>query len=169
MARTRGGHSFRPRVRPSSPPLAAGQSSPPVAATAASPAPVPTAPVPRRYNTKVGPTLPSSTHPRPSERARTLDPSESSSSRPQDPHSPHVQGPANELPPDLFPASIIRRPLFHCSPITGNSDCSTKEVHCETYYDFPAFAANPELRDSLRLVQRYSLEPFMTSRPFFYP
>ena len=42
-------------------------------------------------------------------------------------------------------------------------------MHCETYYDFPAFTTDPELRDSLRLVQRYSLEPFMTSYRFFYP
>ena len=32
----------------------------------------------------------------------------------------------------------------------------------------PAFAADPELRDSMRSVQRYSLEAFMTSRQFFY-
>ena len=42
-------------------------------------------------------------------------------------------------------------------------------MHCETYYDFPAFTANPELRDSIGLVQRYSLEPFMTSCRLFYP
>ena len=42
-------------------------------------------------------------------------------------------------------------------------------MHCETYYDFPAFAADPELRDSMRLVQRYSLEPFITPHQFLYP
>ena len=42
-------------------------------------------------------------------------------------------------------------------------------MHNETYYDFPAFVADPELRDSMRLVQWYSLEHFMTSRRFFYP
>ena len=68
MARTRRGHSFRPRVHPSSPPPAVGQSTPPttasVAALVASPsiAPVPTALAPRRYDTQVGPTLPSSAH-----------------------------------------------------------------------------------------------------------
>ena len=82
---------------------------------------------------------------------------------------PPVQGPADDLPSDLSPASIIQRPLFHCCPIIGNSNYSTKEVHCETYYDFPAFAANPEIRDSMRLVQWYSLEHFMTPRRFFYP
>ena len=42
-------------------------------------------------------------------------------------------------------------------------------MHYETYYDFPAFSANPELRDSMRLVQQYSLEPFMTPCQFFFP
>ena len=139
-------------MRPSSPPPATGQSSPPIATNVVPPAPVPTAPVPHRYNTW----------------ARVRDPGESSSSSSQEPQSPHVQGPADDLPPDLSPASIIRRPLFHCGPITSNSDCSTKEVHCEIYYDVPAFAADPELRDSMRRVQRYSLEAFMTPRQFFY-
>ena len=74
----------------------------------------------------------------------------------QEPQSPHVQGPDDDLPPDLSPVSIIRRPLFHCGPIIGNSDCSTKEVHYE-------------LRDSMRRVQRYSLEAFMNPRQFFFP
>ena len=33
----------------------------------------------------------------------------------------------------------------------------------------PTFAADPELRDSMRSVQRYSLEAFITPRQFFYP
>ena len=68
----------------------------------------------------------------------------------------------------MSPASIIRCPFFHRGPITSNSNCSTRKVHCETSYDFLAFVANPELRDSMRLVQRYSLEPFMTPCQFFY-
>ena len=153
MARTRGGYSFRPRVRPSSPPPATRQSSPPTTTNVVSPAPVHVAPVPHRYNT----------------RAWARDPGESSNSSSQEPQSPHVQGPVDDHPSDLSPASIIQRPLFHCGPITGNLDCSTKEVHYEIYYDVPAFAADPELRDSMRSVQRYSLEAFMTPRQFFYP
>ena len=42
-------------------------------------------------------------------------------------------------------------------------------MNCETYYDLPTFSADPELRDSIRSVQRYSLEAFMTPRRFFYP
>ena len=110
MARTRGGYNFRPRVRPSSPPHTARQSSPLVVAVVASPspAPVPLAPAPHRYGKRVGPTPPSLAHPQPSRRARTSDPGESSSSRPQEPHSPPVQGPTDDLPPDLSPTSIIR-------------------------------------------------------------
>ena len=163
MVRTRGGNSFRPRVRPSSSPPATGQSSPPTTAATASLAPIPTAHAPRRYDRQVGPTLPSPAHPRPSwrapppTRARTSNPGKSSSLRPQEPHSPLVLGPADDFPLDLSSTSIIRRPFFHCGPITRNSDCSTREVHYETYYDFPAFTTDPKLRDSMRLVQRYSL------------
>ena len=42
-------------------------------------------------------------------------------------------------------------------------------MHYEIYYDVPSFAADFELRDSMRRVQRYSLEAFMTPRQFFYP
>ena len=42
-------------------------------------------------------------------------------------------------------------------------------MHYETYYDFPAFVADPELRGSMNLVQRYSLKPFITPHRFFYP
>ena len=132
-------------------------------------------PAPRRYHTRVGPTPPSPPHPRPSQtaplskRARTSGQGESSSSRPQDPQSPPHQGPAGAPPLDLSLASIIRRPLFHYNPIPGNVDYSERDLHDEVYYDFPSFSADPEIRDSMILVQRYSLEPFMTPRRFFYP
>ena len=130
------------------------------------------APVPRRYHTWVGPTPPSPPHPRPSwrappsKRARTSGPGESSSSRPLEPQSPPTQGLDGDLLLDLSPASIIRR---HYSPIPRNADFSGRDVHDEVQYDLPAFAKDPELRDLMLLVQRYSLEPFMTPRRFFYP
>ena len=105
----------------------------------------------------------------PSKRARTSGLGESSSSRPQKPPSPPAQGPDGDLPPDLSPASIIRLPYFHSSPILGNANCSESNVHTEIYYDLLAFAEDPKLRDSMRLVQRYSLEPFITPRQFYYP
>ena len=131
------------------------------------------APTQRRYHTRVGPTPPSSPHPRParrappSKRAQTSGPGESSTSRPWAPPSPHYQGIAGA--PDLSPASIIRRPYFHCSPIPGNADWSERDLHGEIYYDLPAFVKDPDLRDSMLLVQRYHLEPFMTPRRYFYP
>ena len=37
------------------------------------------------------------------------------------------------------------------------------------YYDLPTFAADPGLRDSMLLIQRYYLEPVMVPRQFYYP
>ena len=156
----------------------AAQGSPAVgssSALASSHPPAVAAPPSRRYHTRVGPVPPSPPHPRPSrrappsKRARTSGPGESSNSRPPEPQSPPTQGPAGDLPPDLSPASIIRRPYFHCNPIPGNAYYSGRDVHDEVHYDLPACAEDPKLRDSMLLVQRHSSEPFMTSRRFFYP
>ena len=133
------------------------------------------APTPRRYHTRVSPVPSSPPHPRPfrkaphSKRARTSGLRESSKSRPQEPQSPPNQSPTEALPLDLSPALIIRRPYFHYSPIPGNTDCGARDLHDEVHYDLPALFKDPELRDSMRLVKRYSLEPFMTPRWFFYP
>ena len=201
--KTREGSAFQPRVRRSSPtpfggsnaalPAAAEPAAAPAASTGSRAAPPAAAvaalvaaqgsaavgssaaaPAPRRYDTRVVPTSPSSPHPRPSrrappsKRARTSSPRESSRSKPQEPQSPPHQDPIGAPPLDLSPASTIRRPLFHYNPILGNADCSERDLHDEVYYDFPSFSTNPELRDSMLLVQRYSLKPFMTPRRFFY-
>ena len=71
--------------------------------------------------------------------------------------------------PRICPLLLLSDDHLPLWPYCSNSDCSTKEVHSETYYDFPAFSADPELKYSMRLVQRYSLEPFMTPRWVFYP
>ena len=131
------------------------------------------APAQRRYHTRVGPTPPAPSHPRPArrtppaKRARTSGPGESSSSRSRAPPSPPYQGVAGA--PDLSPGSIIRRPYFPYDPIPGNVSCRDRDFHGELYYDLPAFAANPGLRDSMLLIQRYHLEPFMVSRQYYYP
>ena len=177
MAKTRGGSSFRPRVRRSSPPpaddyraapptTATPVTAPPVASVAAptttqsSTAVVSSTAVlaPRRYHMRVGPTPPSPPHPRPArrappfKRAQTSGPRESSRSRPQEPRSPPHQGPVGAPPLDLSPASIIRWRLFNCNPISGNVDCSERDLHDEVYYDFPSFSTDSELRDSMLLV-----------------
>ena len=131
------------------------------------------APTQRRYHTRIGPTPLAPSHPGPTrrappaKRARTSGPGESSTSRPRAPPSPPYQGIAGA--PDLSSASIIRRPYFPCDPIPGNVDCRGRDFHGEVYYDLPAFAADLEIRDSMLLVQRYHLEPFMVLRRFYYP
>ena len=59
--------------------------------------------------------------------------------------------------------------MFSCGPIPGNVDCRAKDFHGKSYYDIPALTADPRFRDSMRLVQRYSLLSFMSPRQFFYP
>ena len=212
MGKTRGAHSYWPRVirtspspvdtstpkaaaaaglnEPAMPPsvaAVAGPSAPTVRPSTASPAPTDVqgtaaadaegsssmAPAQRRYHTRVGPTPPAPSHPRPArrapppKRARTSGPGESSTSRPRAPPSPPYQGIAGA--PDLSPASIIRRPYFPCSPIPGNVDCRGRDFHGEVYYYLPAFSEDPELRDSMLLMQRYHLKPFITPRRFYYP
>ena len=131
------------------------------------------APAQRRYHTRVRPTPPSPSHPRPSrrapqaKRARTSGPGESSASRSRAPPSPPYQGIAGAS--DLFPGSIIRRPYFPCDPIPGNVSCRDRDFHGEVHYDLSAFAADPGLRDSMLLIQRYHLEPFMVPRQYYYP
>ena len=113
-------------------------------------------------------------HPRPprrappSKRIRTSGQGESSRSMPDPSQSPVAQSPARSSP-QLSPASRIRRPLFHCDPIPGNVDCRAKDFHGELFYDITALTADPQFRDSMRLVHKYSLLPFMTPRQFFYP
>ena len=119
----------------------------------------------------MGPWPPSPVHPwpprraPPSKRAWTSSPGESSCFRPEPSPPPAAQSSS----PQLSPASRIRRPLFSCDPIPGNVNSRAKDFHGESYYDIPALAVNPRFRDSMRLVQRYSLLPFMTPRQFFYP
>ena len=177
MVRTRGGSRLLPRVRFSTPERE-GQ------------APVP-APVPdpvlalvlevvpkepqrfRRYQTRMGPRAPSpvpqrrSRRARPSKRARTSGPSKSSSSRPQP--SPATSAAEETSSPQLSHASRIKRPLFVGNPISGNVRLHRRQFHQESDYDVPALMADHRFRDSMRLIEHYSLLPFMTPRQFYYP
>ena len=192
MAKTRGAHTYRLRVRQGPSPFAAGPSSaaagspaadiaaagpssatcPLAAAIGAGPRALavrPTAapaagdaegfssvaPAQRRYHTRVGPTPPAPSHPRPArraptaKRARTSGPGESSSSRSRALPSPPYQGVSGA--PDLSLGSIIRQPYFPCDPILGNVSCRDRDYHGELYYDLPAFVADPGLGDSMLL------------------
>ena len=168
IVRTRGGSRLRPRVRFST--LKQEEQAP-------VPEPVPEA-VPeepqgfRRYQTRMGPRAPSSVpqrrsrRARPSKRARTSGPGESSSSRPEPTPSPAAEVTSS---PQLSPASRIRRHLFVGHPIPGNVRLHSRDFHGESYYDVPALTADPRFRDSMRLIEHYSLLPFMTPRQFYYP
>ena len=177
MVSTRGGSRLRPRVRFST---LEREEQAPVPAPVLAPvlAPVPEA-VPekhqgfRRYQTRMGPRPPSpvpqrrSRRARPSKRARTSGPGESSSSRPQP--SPAISAAEMTSSPQLSPASRIRSPLFVGHPIPGNVALHSRDFHQESYYDVPALTADPRFRDSMRLIEHYSLLPFMTRRQFYYP
>ena len=126
-----------------------------------------------RYQTRMGPRAPSpvpqrrSRRARPSKRARTSGPGESSSSRPQP--SPATSAAEATSSPQLSPASRIRRPLFVGNPIPGNVRLHRRDFHQESYYDVPALMADHRFRDSMRLIEHYSLLHFMMPRQFYYP
>ena len=156
MVRTRGGSRLQPRVRFSTPEREA-----PAPVPAPVPSPVPEA-VPeepqgfRRYQTRMGPRAPSPVpqrrvrRARPSKRARTSGPGESSSSRPQ----PSLVTSTAEATssPQLSPASRIRQPLFVGNPIPRNARLHRREFHHESYYDVPALRADPIYRESMLLI-----------------
>ena len=119
----------------------------------------------------MGPRPPSLVHSRPprraspSKRARTFVLGESLRSRPKPSPPPTAQSSS----PQLSPYSRIRRLMFRCDPIPGNVNCHARDFHGESYYDIAALTADPRFRDSMRLIQRYTLLPFMSPRQFFYP
>ena len=180
MVRTRGGSRVRPRVRFSTPEREAAAPVPEreVVVPAPEPSPVPEA-VPdaplgfRRYQTRMGPRAPSPVpqrrvrRARPSKRARTSGPGESSSSRP--PSSPPAAAAEETHSPQLSPASRIRRPMYAGHPIPGNADIRSRPFQQESFYDVPGLMADPRFQESMRLIERYSLLPFMTPRQFYYP
>ena len=186
MVRTRGAHLYRPRVqfstleRDGTGTSRAAAAHSPNQGTETPPALAPTSvlekahaskPPSRRYQNRVGPRAPSPEHPRPrrralsSKRARTSGPGESSWSRPESSLPPADQSSS----PQLCTHTRITRPIFSCDPIPGNVNLRAQEFHLESYYDIPTLTVDQRFRDSMRLIQRYSLLPFMTPRQFFYP
>ena len=169
MVRTRGGSRLRPRVRFSTPEREEQAPVPAPVLEAVSEEPQGF----RRYQTRMGPRAPSpvpqrrSRRAQPSKRARTSEPGESSSSRPQP--SPITSAVEATSSPQLSPASRIRRPLFVRNPIPGNVRLHRRGFHQESYYDLPTLTADPRFRDSMRLIEDYSLLPFMTPRQYYYP
>ena len=173
MVRTRGGSRLRSRVRFSSPEREAPA---PVPAPVPSPVPEAVSEEPQgfqRYQTWMGPRAASLVpwrrvrRARPSKRARTSGPGESSSSRPQP--SPVTSAAEATSSPQLSLASRIRRPLFVGNPIPGNARLHRRPFHQESYYGVPALRADPRYRESMRLIEDYSLLPSMTPRQYYYP
>ena len=173
MVRTRGGSRLRSRVRFSTP-----ERETPALVPAPVPSLVPEA-VPeepqgfRRYQTLMGPRAPlpvpqrRARRARPSKRARTSGPGESSSSRP--PPSPVTSAAETTSSQQLSPGSRIRRPMYVGHPISGNNALHSRDFHQESFYDVPALRADPRFRDSMRLIEDYSLLAFMTLRQYYYP
>ena len=161
MVRTRGGSRLRPRVRFSTSEREE-QALVPAPVLAPVPAQVPEAVLEepqgfRRYQARMGPRPPSpvpqrrSRRARPSKRARTSVPGESSSSRPQP--SPATSAAETTSSSQLSPTSRIRRPLFVGHPIPGNVALHSRDFHLESYYDVPALMADPIFKDSMRLIE----------------
>ena len=196
MVCTRGAHRYRPRVQFSTPErdgastsrAAAAHSPDQVTETPPTLAPATvmiqgsalasiseeaqaSEPPSKRYQTWVRPRPPFPVHPRPrrraspSKRARTSGPGESSQSRPESLPPPVDQSSS----PQLSPHTRIMRSMFSCDPIPGNVNLRSRDFHGESYYDIPTLTTDQRFRDSMRLIQRYSLLPFMTMRQFFYP
>ena len=59
--------------------------------------------------------------------------------------------------------------MFVGNPIPGNVRFHRRAFHQEPYYDVPALRADPRFRDSMRLIEDYSLLAFMTPRQYYYP
>ena len=125
----------------------------------------------RRYQTRMGPRAPSTVpqrlrrRVRPSKRAQTSGPGESSRSRPEPSPLPADEGSS----PQLSPASRIRHPMFTSDPIPGKVDLRARDFHGDPFYDVPALTTDPRFRDSMRMITLYSLLPFMTPWQFYYP
>ena len=181
MVSTRGGSRYRPRVRFSTPEMEDLETSGAARVHSLDLIQIHSLQWPqlpseepqgfRRYQTRMGPRAPSPVpqrqrrKARPSKRARTSGPWESSISRPEPSPSPAEESSS----PHLSSALRIRRSLFTGTPIPGNVDLYDRDFHGETYYDVPALTADPRFRDSMRLIMQYSPLPFMTPRQFYYP
>ena len=59
--------------------------------------------------------------------------------------------------------------MFVGNPIQGNARLHHRPFQLESYYDVPGLRADPRYRESMRLIEEYSLLPFMTPRQFYYP
>ena len=157
----------------------------------------PTSPPTKRYNTRISLTITSASSSKgqksgtgpPMKKAKVSEPIDltESSSEPESeptPSPPPVkkspppakkpqpsQTPTKEsqIPSSMTPEVVIKCPMVTQPPIEGNLDCRVMSFHSELCFDIATFRIQPELRESFRLLQRYSMEHLLTPRDFFYP
>ncbi|KAL6312045.1 hypothetical protein AAG906_027244 [Vitis piasezkii] len=127
MARTRGAKSSSPSSRkrvPRGAPVRDPTSEPPRPKIVSPPSPVP------------------SPEPSPA-------PSPALPAEPQE-----LQPPLSEpqIPSEIAPEALIRRPMLTQPPIEGNLDCRARPFHSELCFDTTTFQLRPELAHSFRLA-----------------
>nr|CAN81464.1 hypothetical protein VITISV_021274 [Vitis vinifera] len=93
-------------------------------------------------------------------------PSLAPQSKAQEPQTPL---PEPQIPSEIAPEEIIRRPMLTQPPIEGNLDCRARPFHSELCFDIAAFRVRPELAQTFNLLRRYHMEHLLTPRDFFYP
>ena len=100
----------------------------------------------------------------PTKKARVSSPGESST-----PPQPQPSTIESQIPVEMTPEGIIRRPMVTQPSIAGNLDFQARSFHSELCFDRETFKHQSEPRDSFHLLQKYHLEYLMTPRDFFYP
>ncbi|RVW13735.1 hypothetical protein CK203_087202 [Vitis vinifera] len=93
-------------------------------------------------------------------------PSPAPQAKPQEPQQPL---PEPQIPAEIAPEEVIRRPMLTQPPIEGNLDCRARPFHSELCFDIATFRLQPELAQSFNLLRRYHMEHLLTPRDFFYP
>nr|CAN67232.1 hypothetical protein VITISV_028396 [Vitis vinifera] len=88
---------------------------------------------------------------------------------PAEPQEPQLPLPEPQIPSEIAPEAIIRRPMLTQPPIEGNLDCRARPFHSELCFDTTTFQLRSELADSFRLLRRYHMEQLLAPRDFFYP
>ncbi|RVW95570.1 Retrovirus-related Pol polyprotein from transposon 17.6 [Vitis vinifera] len=93
-------------------------------------------------------------------------PSPAPQAKSQEPQAPL---PEPQIPSEIAPGEVIRRPMLTQPPIKGNLDCRARQFHSELCFDIAAFRLQPELAQTFNLLRRYHMEHLLTPRDFFYP
>ncbi|RVW23429.1 Retrovirus-related Pol polyprotein from transposon 17.6 [Vitis vinifera] len=76
--------------------------------------------------------------------------------------------PEPQIPSEIAPEEVIRRPMLTQPPIEGNLDCRAWPFHSELCFDIATFQVQPKLAQSFNLLRRYHMEHLLTPRDFFY-